>query len=366
MVLSAGAKAGGNSSFYLEKRHEAKMKVAFLKRMLIHFFYFSGVPALFHYFARHKITILYLHSIIDVNKAHAWLPLRDFTSLQALDNTLAILNQHYQFLSLSDAAKILLGKQKPVNNGLVITLDDGYRNNIDVASEVFAKYRICPTIFVVSQGVSKQTPFWFDQFDYLLQQVIDAQLVVSLQGEDFSFDCRSRESLTHAYARFRARVKHSFDSDIEMNQYLQSLASQLETKLGRALKKDDPHSALVNWRDLRRVVNSAHFEIGAHTVNHFRLSQVDEVTMTRELKGCQRSIEKHLDVRCHALCYPDNSYNKQVIKKAQSYYAMATTTDLGLNAVGQDMMTLKRLSFPTGTDAKRLLFSISAFRHCLR
>jgi len=341
------------------------VKLDVFKKIVVHSFYFLGIAPLFHYLARHKVTILYLHSIIDLDGDCSWKPLRDSTSLEDLDRSLAVLSQHYQFISLSDASEILKGKKKAIKNALVITLDDGYRNNITVAGPIFAKYGITPTLFVATSFVEPHKTFWFERLDYLLQQVAEEQLTVVINDSNFTFNCQCRKVLKKSYADFRVVVKNAFESDIAMNNYLEELACQLENDLGCSLNDivDDPCGATVDWQDLQQLVKTGCFEIAAHTVNHFRLALVDEAVARHELQESQRKIEERLNINCRAFCYPDNSYNKQVIVETEKFYDVATTTDLGLNSVGENMMTLKRFNFPTKSDAKRLLFSISALRH---
>jgi len=341
------------------------VKFDILKKAAVHSLYFLGVAPLFHYLARHKVTILYLHSIIDLGVDNGWLPLRDYIALEELDKSLAILSQHYQFISLNDATQILKGEKEGVKNGLVITLDDGYRNNIHTAGAIFAKYGICPTLFVATGFVEQQIPFWFDRFDYLLQQVKNKQLTVQINDSDFTFNCRDRKVLKKSYAQFRTVVKETFESDIAMNSYLDELACQLETDLGCSLKDiaDDPCGAIADWEELQQIVKKGSFEVAAHTVNHIRLALVDEPSARQELRESQHRIEQRLGISCRAFCYPDNSYNQQVIVETNKYYDVATTTDIGLNSIGANMMTLKRFNLPTKADAKRLLFSISALRN---
>lgn len=335
-----------------------------LKKIIIRSLYLLGIPQFSHYLARHKITMLYLHSIID-EEHQLWSPLRDHIYLDDLEFSLAVLKNKYIFISLPDAVAILKGDKPPVKNGLVITLDDGYLNNIKLAGPVFKKQGIKPTLFIATEFVGKNRPFWFDRLDYALQQIRDKTFSVKINCRDFIFNCENRYQLKQSYALFRTRVKNEFKSDKEMNLYLDNLARVIEEKTGKALTdiiESDDCSKIASWSDLKALITVDSFDVGSHTVNHARLTLVDHTTALAEVIKSKQLIAQNLAVGCDTFCYPDNSYNSQVIGFVRKYYQAATTTDNGLNTIGCNMMRLKRFNMPTHQDPYKLLFSISALR----
>ena len=339
------------------------MKSKLLKKIIIRSLYLLGILQFSHYLARHKITMLYLHSIIDA-EYKLWSPLRDHIYLEDLEFSLWVLKNKYTFISLPDAIAILKGEMPPVKNGLVITLDDGYLNNIKLAGPVFKKLGIKPTLFIATEFVGKNRPFWFDRLDYALQQIRDKKFPVKINNRDFIFNCKSRRKLKQSYALFRAVVKNEFKSDKEMNLYLDNLACVIEEKTGKALTdiiEIDGCSEIASWSDLKPLITEDSFSVGSHTVNHARLTLVDHKTALTEVTQSKLLIEKKLGICCDTFCYPDNSYNSQVVDFVKEHYQAAATTDKGLNKIGCDMMRLKRFNMPTHQDPYKLLFSISAF-----
>lgn len=338
------------------------MKTKLLKKVLVRSLYLLGLPQLAHYLARHKITVLYLHSIIDA-KHKLWSPLRDHIDLEDLEFSLNILKKQYSFISLSDATAILKGDKPTVKNGLVVTLDDGYLNNIKLAGPVFEKLGIKPTLFIATKFVQKSKPFWFDRLDYGLQQIQDKKFMVKIMDREFTFDCENRCQLKQSYSSFRAIIKNAFQSDKQMNLYLDNLAQLIEEKTGKALSdinEIDDCSDIANWSDLKPLITDDSFAIGSHTVNHTRVALVDTTTALTEVAQSKQIIEQNLKIECDAFCYPDNSYNEQVVDFVREHYQVAVTTDNGLNQVGCDMMRLKRFNMPTHQDPYKLLFSISS------
>ncbi|MFT5879880.1 MAG: peptidoglycan/xylan/chitin deacetylase (PgdA/CDA1 family) [Moritella sp.] len=351
----------------------------FLKTLYLNLLHRLGIFQLFHYFSRHKITILYVHGIMGHENSvmkkstkgngqdHQWTPLRDQLSPQQLAASLHALSQQYTFISLSDAVKILTKDIPPVKNALVITLDDGYLNNIKYGAPLFKQFNIIPSLFIATEHTQHNRPFWFDRLDYALQQIAENHYQVQIEQDPFCFDCSSRASLKTSYAKFRQIIKTRFTCDMQMRKYLDKITSKIEQETGKALSDiidQDDWSAIATWQQLAEVINDGSFEIGNHTLNHARLALVDAATMDTEIQQAKNIIEQKLAIKCSSFCYPDNSYSPAVISMIRDrLYACGLTTDTGLNSIGCNMQTLKRFNMPIHKNPKKILYAISALRN---
>lgn len=338
----------------------------FIKKAYLLLIHRLGMYRAFQLFARHQISILYVHGIMQPQAESLWEPLRAQLSPQQLSNSLAVLSQHYTFISLSHAILILTKQRPAIKNALVLTLDDGYLNNIKYAAPIFKKFNIIPTIFVATEHTEHNLPFWFDRLDYALQQIGTAQYPVQLQPHPFVFDCSSRSNLRRSYADFRHSIKTSFSCDLAMRHYLDQLCQQIEQDTGSALTdiiNQDDWSAIASWQQLADAVKEESFEVGSHTCNHARLGLLTTKIISSEVNRAKQQIENNLAITCNSFCYPDNSYNRAAINIVSQYYDCALTTDTGLNKIGCDLQTLKRFSLPVDQDPHKLLYAISALRH---
>ena len=338
-----------------------------IKSYFLKFIFNFGIYSLFHFINRKKITILYAHSIVDSECIHSalWTPLRVQHNTVDLEHSLSTLNKQYQFISLSTAVKILKKEIKPINNALVITLDDGYLNNINAAAPIFSRFHISPAIYIASNHTDKNIPFWFDRLDYALQQLTASSFTTYILKEAFIFDCSTRQNLKESYSIFRRKIKSVFDNDKLMRDYLAQLATEIENNTGKALKQimqKDSHAQLASWDQLKEAQQQFNFEIGSHTINHARLGLLDENTIINELSQSKQHIEDKLQLTCNTFCYPDNSYDNTTLSIVKDYYDCALTTDPQLNKIGDNMMGLKRLNLPTNKDPLKILFQISALR----
>lgn len=72
---------------------------------------------------------------------------------------------------------------------------------------------------------------------------------------------------------------------------------------------------------------SINHEIGAHTVNHVTLTDVEDRVAYTEMFQSKKILEKHLDKKINSFAYPKGKYNKTHIKLAEEIgYESARTT----------------------------------------
>ena len=77
-----------------------------------------------------------------------------------------------------------------------------------------------------------------------------------------------------------------------------------------------PHeSELVpmSWEELTRLAEAG-WEIGAHTLTHPHLTELDDATLAEELQGSRRDCESNLDQPCRSFAYPFSDEDERVVK----------------------------------------------------
>src|SRR5690554_8072585 len=99
-----------------------------MKRVLRYLVYASGLLALWRYLHRKQITILMLHGVAGENAGARWRPLWERMPASKLDAMLGVLGRYYRFLSIVEAVGIIDGRNPPVDYGLVLHIDAGYRH----------------------------------------------------------------------------------------------------------------------------------------------------------------------------------------------------------------------------------------------
>jgi peptidoglycan/xylan/chitin deacetylase (PgdA/CDA1 family) len=257
---------------------------------------------------------------------------------------------------------MVAGERPVIERALVLTFDDGYRNNIREALPVLRKHGAPATFFVATGFVGNGRSYWIDRLDYALQAAPDEARRFEASGLDFDLRGGSRAELANGYRQLRLAVKARIESDEEMLEVMHTLAESLEEAAGTSIEDvigDDPFASVASWNELGKVAHDGVL-IGSHTVDHLRLDGVDEHSMAGQLRYSKAEIEQRLGIECAFFCYPNGNFDAQVVAKTrEAGYRAAVTTQRGLNAVGDDVYTLKRYGFPTRATAFDNLLAIS-------
>jgi peptidoglycan/xylan/chitin deacetylase (PgdA/CDA1 family)/GNAT superfamily N-acetyltransferase len=322
-----------------------------------------GVIRFLQFLHRRQIVILMIHGVMDDKDDPLWKPLRPRLSRDTLDKYLTVLSKRYRFVSLMDAVEMLQGRKPMQPYSMVLTFDDGYRNNITHALPILQRHKAPATFFVPTGFVDNPRPFWFDRLDYALQQAPVDGREVRVGSFAMRLDASSREALAASYKRLRRTAKKLHVADDEFLQHMQQFAARLEAESNRALsdmQKEDDWSAIMTWEQIRQVTDDG-VPIGSHTADHVRLGLVTQDVARDQLVRSKRDIENHTIKPCVSLCYPNGSFNEEIVNVArQSGYVCGLTTEEGLNRVGDDTMMLKRMALEPDFTDTGLLARVSA------
>lgn len=304
-----------------------------------------------------------LHGVMEENYKASWTPLRPQLTPGELKRTLTLLSKNYQFVTIEQAVDMLSGKLALIDNAMLITFDDGYRNNLKFALPICEQFSIKPVLFLTTGNVDSRLPFWVDRLDYALQQHMGEIISFSYGGITYQFDATSRQSLKKSYKQFRDGCKNRFSDEIKMNQLIDALSEKLELQSGKALAticEQDDWSAIVAWDQLRDVVKSKRIDVASHTVDHWRLNCLPEEYISSQLQQSKVRIEQELAVKCQFFCYPNGNYNDVAINLVEKIgYKAAFSTDVGLCGLKDDLMTLKRFNFPSDKSESELLYLLN-------
>lgn len=333
-----------------------------MKRIIYGLLWYIGVFHLMRYINRKKVTILMLHGVAGMHPDSGWQPLWPRLSPHVLDQVLGELGRYYNFVSLEDAVAMISGARPVIDNALVLTFDDGYRNNLTEALPVLKKHQAPGTFFVSTGFVGTRKAYWIDRLDYALQKAPDSARYIKEGRYEFDLRNCTRGELMARYRDLRLAIKGDCNDDYKMLDIFDSIAGSLERAAGATVDDiidDDPYASIASWHELQSALQGG-AGIGSHTVDHVRLDTVDEGQIDDQLTRSKAEIEDRLGIRCAFFCYPNGNFNDLVRSRTRKAgYDAAVTTTGGLNAVGDDLYTLKRLNFPARGPAIGNLFAIS-------
>lgn len=237
-----------------------------------------------------RVLTLYYHRINTVSFDYNLLCVSPIKFRQQM----LYLKRNYRIVRFEDNWKEL------DTDAVVVTFDDGYLDNLRYALPILEELEIPATIFISTGTMEQNKELWWDELERLLFVGSDFPLAFQLSDDEFA--CRWNTS-TYEYRKNCYKSIH----------YLMKNFIGLE-------KREDWLLQLWNWRGLRRTVrednrtvsevdcrklsNSKQISIGAHTVSHSSLANLERKEQEDEICTSIRTLENILEKKVTLFSFP--------------------------------------------------------------
>ena len=284
-----------------------------------------------HHMVRKDVKILAYHRVLphqpeagfpyDLELVSAW--------QEEFDWQMAYLARHYHVITCRELAGFMDEGRWPDKPCAMVTFDDGYLDNHDVALPILQRHGLPAVIFVTTGYMGGQATFWYDQ---LVHEVLHSKAThIHMQPGKQPMalgrtESQRRELGTHLLRHLK-RVSNE--------ERLATLA-RWHVELGVS-GTPDPASLHrpMDWHHVK-ALSDAGIEIGSHTVTHPVLSRIQDVEhLAHELVESKAAIERHLGKPVLSVAYPTGgsaAYTQQVMQCAErTGYRFAFTYEPGVN-----------------------------------
>jgi peptidoglycan/xylan/chitin deacetylase (PgdA/CDA1 family) len=246
------------------------------------------------------------------------------------------------------AAALSAGRRPP--RGVVLTIDDGYRNVLTQALPLLRERAFPATVFVVT-GEAGGRP-WIDRMEALVARTAAPHL----EWEDLQLHLGSAEARRQAMRILASRLEGLGP---------EGRADALEA-LGRgpgdAGAVADEDRDLLGWDEVRALRDGG-LEIGSHAHHHEPLTRAAPDRVFAELLDSRQALERELGRGPYAVSYPYGAWSPQVGRAArEAGFYCAVTGDPGRNGPGSDVFGLRRMLVGADDDLTRLRASVAGLR----
>ena len=190
--------------------------------------------------------------------------------------------------------EILDGRRAPPNRPVLITFDDGYRDDMARIRPCCERLGIRPLVFLPTSFVGTRRRFWWDRVSICVKTTARTELCVPLEAEE-RLALTGEVERERAAARLLGLAKHLPPPARE--DFLDGLERELEIPSSA----EAPSPVVVDWAEARAL--QACFDFGAHTVTHPVLSTLGQDELRRELAESRAEVERRLG-RCDSFAIP--------------------------------------------------------------
>jgi glycosyltransferase involved in cell wall biosynthesis/peptidoglycan/xylan/chitin deacetylase (PgdA/CDA1 family) len=318
-------------------------------------YYLGIMRAMRRMFAtRNGVKILAYHRISDDRFLLPGMAVRR----KNFERQMRYIARYFSPLSLSAAVDLIERREKLPDNAVVVTFDDGYRDNYVNAFPVLQRYNIPATIFLSARAIDEGSRLWFDTVLEAFRATRRQSVALDDHGLGTLFLSSSRARLDAAqrvvsYAkRFRLAERTRFVGDV-----LERLKVSADDMRGPRL--------MMSWDDVQ-AMHRAGISFGSHGLNHVILSQLPRRELIQEIAGAKELIRKKAGIDTAHFAYPNggaSDFNREIERLLHRYdYVTACTLIRGNNDCTENRLSLRRICVTEGMESNAVgSFSRSLF-----
>jgi peptidoglycan/xylan/chitin deacetylase (PgdA/CDA1 family) len=291
--------------------------------------------------AANRISIMLYHGFCKGSTRDARFP--KLLPIQQFEEHLRIFARYGRPCSIEELAA-------GADRGIVITFDDGYANNYDLAFPLLRKYRFPAAIFVTSGFLDRTTPLWGDWLEFLVTAAPRSDTAFYWEGNVIPLRFQ-QDAPAAIIAELKALLRAAPPASIHA--FLRGLQEHLRVSYSWAAVPEQLRP--LRWEDVRAMRQSGLVSFGAHTVSHPVLSRCSPADQASEINTSKRRLEEELGESCLFFAYPYGKpgdytgVTKQIVKQAG--YVLALGAANGTNRPSSwDPYDLRRWGADLSTD----------------
>jgi len=212
---------------------------------------------------------------------------------EEFEQQVRFLKKNYDVLHVADLDQALSRRGRSV----MLTFDDGYRDNYELAFPVLKQCQIPATFFITSGFIDETPVAWWDEIAWMVRHSPEnGSLPETKLWPAFSLaSVLDRDVAIPALLR---RYKQ-LSSD-QTTLFLEELA--VATASGRC-PRQLASDLWMNW-DMIREMDQAGMDVGGHTMSHPVLANISVETQNVEITGSKSRIEEEIGHAITAFSYP--------------------------------------------------------------
>jgi peptidoglycan/xylan/chitin deacetylase (PgdA/CDA1 family) len=249
------------------------------------------------------------------------------------------------------------GFSKPT---VVITIDDGFQDNYDVAFPILRQLNLPATIFLTSGLVGTQSSPWIDEIALAIRDCKATSFYFPLLFGDEVITLSGYEAKAQAFHRIFQEMLY-----LDHKKKLEILKELLLNLRGNSDLSKVRDRIMLEWKEIKEMSRNM-ISFQAHTLSHPTLSKMPLEKAVFEIRESKRIIEKQLGTRVKHFAVP-NGKDKDFIEELRDYcrnggFESIATTNFGCVKEGTDPYNLPRIC----PDSRPYAFAVELARLFLR
>lgn len=313
-----------------------------IKSLVLKIIYYSGtfriVDAVHYLLAGPAVRFLFGHNVVESSHPYYDVLMRlGFLDRAEFERKILFIKRHCIVLSLEEALQAVQGGSIP-RRAVVLTFDDGYKDNYHHILPILEKYRVPATFFLSSALMDEMVEFWFNRLIDCVCQSRCEQTRLTNRNIWPLRNADEKAAAIEAAARI-LQVLQPSDRDAVLNDIEERLCP-FRTRT---------HLPMLSWEEVRSMAQSPLITLGAHTYSHVVLSSVSFEEACQEITRGREVLAERTGLPIRHFAYPcgrTEDYHDQIMDYLRrSGFASACDTAPGRVNALTDLMTINRVGF---------------------
>lgn len=302
---------------------------------------YTPIYSLLRYIKKDKAIILMYHGISEKN----------ITSLENFDGKhvhrklfekqIVYLKKHYNIISLNKYIKSVNGTKKLPKNPVILTFDDGYRNNFTVLLPIIRKYVFPAIIYLPTKQIgTKIIHSNASIVSFLISNTKKKDIELKVGNRNNFYDLRSKKKKLKSIIIILKKLNSLSKNEVKY------VLNQIKKQTAIKLPRNDDNLFLMSWKEVMELNNfKQYMSFGSHTLTHPNLTKLTASEIKKELKSSKEELEMIFGTKIQHLAYPYGYYNNYVSEISKDVgYSSGVTTEYGYNRKGTSLFKLKRIA----------------------
>ena len=209
----------------------------------------------------------------------------------------------YEFISLDRLHELLIKKFK-AKKQIIITLDDGYKDNYEIAYPIFKKYNVPFAIYITTSFTNRTSSLWW----YVLEDLIVNNCEINL-SDGSRYICKTDKEKTDVFITVKDKIKDMFIFS-RQNEFAGKLNEMFIDYKNGIDWFGKCEELIMSWDDIQELSKDPLVTIGGHTKNHFALNKICPDKIVEEIVEANSLIENKIGKKIEHFAYPFGSMNE--------------------------------------------------------
>jgi len=251
---------------------------------------------------------------------------KDVWSIGSIDTNefekqIKYLKKTHKILSLKETCEIINEKKRFPKRGVVITFDDGYKDNYKNAFPILKKYKIPATIFLTTGHIGKEKIFWWNKLAHVLYYTKLKKIDLGNYG-NISIPNKNNIYLF----LYKIIDEFKYKNIAERDNLIEIILKQSDVEISEDINKE----LMASWDEIKEMSEN-NIDFGAHTVNHPILTNISLKQAEYEILQSKKDIEKKINKPINTFSYPNGKkrdFNSDIINILKKYGFICAVTNI--------------------------------------